>query len=178
MTGRKYMKHAVALAPKKNQIATRPESITEFWSKVDEVMKQIEERAFQLFEERGREDGHDMEDWFKAEQELLVPIPVTITEKGGELHIHAEVPGFAAKEIALNLEQNALTLQGKHIETRTGTGEAGGIQSEWRQIYRRVALPANVIPEKAKATWKDGLLEIIVPKVVDKSSITVAVQAA
>jgi HSP20 family protein len=172
------MKHAVALAPKKNQIATRPESITEFWSKVDEVMKQIEERAFQLFEERGREDGHDMEDWFKAEQELLVPIPVRITEKGDELHIHAEVPGFAAKEIAMNLEQNTLTLQGKHIETKTGTGEAAGIQSEQRQIYRRVALPANSIPEKARATWKDGALEIVVPKVVDKSCITVAVQAA
>ncbi|HVG90661.1 MAG TPA: DUF2934 domain-containing protein, partial [Alphaproteobacteria bacterium] len=103
------MKHAVALAPKQNQIVTRPESITEFWSKVDDVIKQIEERAFQLFEERGREDGHDQEDWFKAEQELLVPIPVTITETGDELHIHAEVPGFAAKEIALNVEQNALT---------------------------------------------------------------------
>jgi HSP20 family protein len=172
------MKHAVALAPKKNQIATRPESITEFWSKVDEVIKQIEERAFQLFEERGREDGHDMEDWFKAEQELLVPIPVTIIEKGDELHIHAEVPGFAAKEIAMNLEENVLTLQGKHMETGTETGESGSIQSEWRQIYRRVALPANAISEKAKATWKDGTLEIIVPKVVDKSSITVAVQAA
>jgi hypothetical protein len=124
------MKHAVALAPKQNQIATRPDSIAEFWSRVDAVMKQIEERAFQLFEERGREDGHDMEDWFKAEQELLVSIPVTITEKGDDLHIHAEVPGFAAKEIALNLEQDTLTLQGKHIETRIETGEAGGIQSE------------------------------------------------
>lgn len=172
------MKHAVALEPKRNQIVTRPESITEFWSKVDEVIKQIEERAFQLFEERGREDGHDLEDWFKAEEELLIPIPVTITEKGDELHIHAEVPGFAAKEIAMNLEQNTLTLQGKHIETRTGTGEAGDIQSERRQLYRRVALPANAIPEKAKATMKDGALEIIIPKVADKSSITVAVQAA
>lgn len=172
------MKHTVTLTPKQNQIVTRPESITEFWSKADQVMKQMEERAFQLFEERGREDGHDLEDWFKAEQELLVPIPVTITQKGNELQIHAEVPGFAAKEIALNLEQNALTLQGKHTETRAGTDETEGIQSERRQIYRRVALPADVIPEKAKATWKDGTLEIIVPKVVDKSSITVAVQAA
>lgn len=78
----------------------------------------------------------------------------------------------------MNLEQNTLTLQGKHIETRTGTGKAGDIQSERRQLYRRVALPANAIPEEARATWKDGALEIIIPKVADKSSITVAVQAA
>lgn len=165
------MKHTVALTPKQKQIATRPESIAEFWSRVDEAMKQIEERAFQLFEERGREDGHDLEDWFKAEQELLAPVPITIAEKNNELRIHAEVPGFTPKDISLNVEQNALTLQGD-AETKTDT------EFERRQIYRRVALPADVIPEKAKATWKDGTLEIIAPKAVDKSAVTVAVQAA
>jgi len=172
------MRHGVALAPRHHQIATRPQSITEFWSKIDEVMKQIEERAFQLFEERGREDGHDLEDWFKAEQELLAPVPIAITEKNNELRIHAEVPGFTAKEIALNMEQNALTLQGEHTETKTDTGEIKSTESERRQIYRRIELPAHVIPKKAKATWKDGTLEIIVPKAVDKSAITVAVKAA
>lgn len=165
------MKHTVALTPRQKQIATRPESISEFWSRVDEAMKQIEERAFQLFEERGREDGHDLEDWFRAEQELLAPVPITIAEKNNELRIHAEVPGFTPKDISLNVEQNALTLQGD-TETKTDT------ELERRQIYRRVALPADVIPEKAKATWKDGSLEIIAPKVVDKSSVTVAVKAA
>jgi HSP20 family protein len=136
------------------------------------MMKQMEERAFQLFEERGREDGHDLEDWFMAEQELLAPVPITITEKNNELRIHAEIPGFTANDISLNVEQDALTLQGEHTEAKTGTG------LERRQMYRRVALPADVIPEKAKATWKDGALEIIVPKVADKSAITVTVQAA
>ena len=166
------MKHAAALTPRQNQVATRPESITDFWSKVDKVMKQMEERAFQLFEERGREDGHDLEDWFKAEQELLAPVPITITEKNTELRIHAELPGFTAKDISLNVEPDALTLQGEHTETKAGTG------LERRQIYRRVALPADVIPEKAKATWKDDSLDIIVPKVADKSSIAVAVKVA
>lgn len=165
------MKHTAAHAPKQNQIATRPESITDFWSKIDKVMKQMEERAFQLFDERGREDGHDLEDWLRAEQELLAPVPITITEKNNEMRIHAEVPGFTAKEISLNVEPDALTLQGEHTEIKTDTEER-------RQIYRRVALPADVVPEKAKATWKDGTLEVIVPKVADKSSITVAVKAA
>lgn len=172
------MKHAVAHAPRHKQIAARPESVTEFWSKIDEVMKRMEERAFQLFEERGREDGHDLEDWFKAEQELLAPVPVTITEKNNELRIHAEVPGFTADEIALNVEQNAFTLQGEHTESKKVAGESKSTESEWRQIYRRIALPADVIPEKAKAAWKDGALEIVVPKAADKSSTSIAIKAA
>jgi len=31
---------------------------------------QIRERAYELYEERGNEDGHDVEDWLRAEAEL------------------------------------------------------------------------------------------------------------
>jgi DUF2934 family protein len=31
---------------------------------------QIRERAYELYELRGREDGHDLEDWLRAEEEL------------------------------------------------------------------------------------------------------------
>jgi hypothetical protein len=34
------------------------------------VVEQIRCRAYELYQERGREDGHDMEDWLRAEQEI------------------------------------------------------------------------------------------------------------
>jgi DUF2934 family protein len=34
------------------------------------IEEQIRARAYQLFEERGREEGHDWEDWFRAEEEI------------------------------------------------------------------------------------------------------------
>ena len=35
-----------------------------------ELQQQIAQLAFQLYEERGREDGHDIEDWLRAEAVL------------------------------------------------------------------------------------------------------------
>jgi DUF2934 family protein len=35
--------------------------------------EQIARRAYQYWEARGREDGYDLEDWFRAEQELAPP---------------------------------------------------------------------------------------------------------
>jgi len=32
--------------------------------------QKVRERAYELYEQRGREDGHDVEDWFRAEEEL------------------------------------------------------------------------------------------------------------
>lgn len=34
------------------------------------VLEQIARRAYELYEARGREDGHDLEDWLRAEAEI------------------------------------------------------------------------------------------------------------
>lgn len=36
-----------------------------------EVLEQIRIRAYELFEQRGREEGHEVEDWLRAEAEVL-----------------------------------------------------------------------------------------------------------
>jgi len=38
-----------------------------------ELHEQIRRRAYELYEQRGREDGHDVEDWLQAESELTQP---------------------------------------------------------------------------------------------------------
>ena len=35
-----------------------------------ELEHQIRERAHELYEARGREDGHELDDWFRAEEEI------------------------------------------------------------------------------------------------------------
>ena len=35
-----------------------------------ELEHQIRQRAYELYEARGREDGHDLEDWLRAEEEI------------------------------------------------------------------------------------------------------------
>ena len=40
-------------------------------SKGDDVYDRIRQRAYELYEERGRRDGFDEEDWLRAEAELL-----------------------------------------------------------------------------------------------------------
>ena len=59
------------------QDATTPTSIVATISTLETTMpiaslaEQIRNRAYQLWEQRGREDGHDVEDWTQAEAEIL-----------------------------------------------------------------------------------------------------------
>jgi hypothetical protein len=50
----------------RRQDAQTPPSLSESRPDAD----RIAQRAYQRYEARGREDGHDMEDWFEAEREL------------------------------------------------------------------------------------------------------------
>ena len=36
----------------------------------DQIQEQIRQRAYEIYEARGREDGHDLDDWFIAESEV------------------------------------------------------------------------------------------------------------
>ena len=42
---------------------------------LDSTEELIRVRAYQLYEERGCEDGHDLEDWLRAEAEIVVKKP-------------------------------------------------------------------------------------------------------
>jgi hypothetical protein len=42
---------------------------------VEEQLEKIRRRAFELYEARGREEGHDLEDWLEAEAEVAADTP-------------------------------------------------------------------------------------------------------
>ena len=146
----------------------------EFWSDVEKLMNQVRQRAYQLFEWRGCTDGHELEDWLNAEMELVKPVPVEIAEKDNVLHIRADLPGIKAEELEINLEPGILAIKGEHREeTEKKDEKTYGSERRAQQIFRRVALPVNVIPEKATATLKDGVLELSVPKAEPAKKIEV-----
>jgi Protein of unknown function (DUF2934) len=52
--------------------ANPPKNLPIAINEPQELEHQIRERAYELYEERGREDGHDEEDWLRAKEEITV----------------------------------------------------------------------------------------------------------
>lgn len=80
-----------------------------FAQRMTGIYDTLARRAYELFEGRGCQDGHDLEDWFRAESELLNPMPVEISEAEDQLIVRAEVPGFRDKDIEMRVEPHRLT---------------------------------------------------------------------
>lgn len=160
-----------------------PFRITEFekiFDRVQEVQQMISRRAFELFEKGGNMLGRDLDDWFKAESELLHPVSISIEETDDGLHVEAEVPGFKAEELEVSVEPRRLTIAGKReaVKEEKNKGKAVYSERSGERILRVVELPFEVNTEEVKAVLKDGVLDFTMPKAATVKKIAIERKAA
>ena len=131
---------------------------------MNEINSSIARRAFELFESRNREPGHEVEDWFRAESELLRPVPVDITKSDDQLMVRAEVPGYTPTDIQVGVEARRLLISSQSEQTaEPEQGETLYSERRANQIFRALELPVTIDPDKIKATCKDGILYLTLP---------------
>ena len=148
------------------------------FERMAEVTRRAAENAFSFFSERGGELGRELEDWFKAETELLRPAPIEITENPKEIKVKAIVAGFDPEDIEVKVKDNSLTINGESEEKKRNDDEST-FYSEWRsnRFFRQMTLPSEVDAERTRADLSDGVLEIVLPKLRGKEPTTVKVHS-
>lgn len=159
----------------KDQISiTRPTSdFGEMDQEMDQLIRRVEERAFNLFQQRGGGDGFALGDWFQAEREIVKSMPIQVEETDNEVIVHAEVPGFEVKDLSIRAEPNSLSVYGK-VEKKTESEKGAKKQySEisTNEVYREIPLPARINPDKANAHLKKGMLEVRLTKATQPKAI-------
>jgi len=160
-------------------MAIHPVKFENLAGRVNKMFESVANRAYQIFEGNGRNWGHEIDDWFKAEMELLHPVHVAITESGDELEVKAEVPGFNEKEIEVSVEPRRLTITGKRESSKEEKkGKTVYEESCSDQILRTVDLPLAVDADKVTATLKNGILQLTMPKAAKGKTIEIKPRAA
>jgi HSP20 family protein len=177
--GEETMKSQQAMQPTKQEVPARPIFVEaeKLFEQMKEFSQTVARRAYDYFESRGREFGHDLEDWFRAESELMRHVPVEIKEINGRIIVRAEVPGFAANEIKVSVEPQRLVVSGKAEEMAEEKNEQT-LLSEFRsnQFCREIKMPAEIEPDKTTAVLNDGVLELEFAKVAETKPVAVEVK--
>jgi HSP20 family protein len=90
---------------------------------------------------------------------------VDIYDKAEAIVIHAELPGVTKDDVSIEVKENVLTLKGERVEVKE-VNDDKYLRKErsFGSFYRAFTLPSAVNPESIKATFKDGILEIEIPK--------------
>jgi HSP20 family protein len=144
-----------------------------------ETTRETTRKAFEYFQRRGGEYGRELDDWFKAESEVLLPVPVDLTETEDNIKIRAGVPGFKPEEIEVSINGKTLILSGK-TETEEQKKDENTIVREWssNRFCRQLTLSSEVDADKVKAKLKDGVLKLKLPKIPHHIATNISVEAA
>ena len=87
-----------------------------------------------------------------------------IFHRNSELVIRADLPGLTKDDVKVDVSDNQVIIEGErqrqHEEEREGVFRS---ERSYGRFYRAIPLPEGVIADQAKATFKNGVLEITIP---------------
>jgi len=112
-----------------------------------------------------------LEDFFGETTEERVPanimrVPsVDVIDQGNEILVRAEMPGIDKNNIQIEAAQQGLTIRAE-IKKEEEEQKESFIRKERRMGFfqRIIPLPVEIKPNEVKATYKDGVLEVKLPK--------------
>ncbi len=116
-------------------------------------------------------------DWWRRRDLVPRQPAIEISEETDQVIVKAEIPGLKKEDLQVNLSEGLLTIRGerKHEEEKK---EKGYFYSErsYGSFSRSIQLPTEVQSGKAGATFKDGILEIRLPKTEQARQRSVAIK--
>ena len=97
---------------------------------------------------------------------------IDMFEEGNELVIRAELAGMKREDIKVELAGNMLTLSGeKRGEEKVERKDYYRVEQTYGNFSRTLELPEGTKLDEVKATYKDGLLEVRMPKAVEARKV-------
>ncbi len=103
--------------------------------------------------------------------------PVDIIDRDAEVVVRAELPGVRKEDVEVSVADNTVTIRGRvQREEKHEEGEYFRAETARGEFTRTVMLPAEVDAEGAKATFRDGILELTLPKVARARRRTIPVE--
>lgn len=146
------------------------------FQEIEKRFEDVRQRAFDFFDKRGRELGHELTDWIQAEREVLGWPAAELAEKNGEYKLEVTLAGFGANQVEVTATPTEIAVHAA-IKTETKAAEDHVLWTEFgpNDVYRRFRLPQPIDVDKTSAALDNGLLKIIATKVPPTTAKPIAI---
>jgi HSP20 family protein len=149
----------------KKEVPARAESQGLFRDMEDRM--QALERHFESFFPRSWTQPMHLAwpDWARPGSLDLRTPRVDIIDRDNDVMIRADIPGVKREDLEVSLTDSAITIKGStSVEKKEEAGDYFRSETMKGEFTRTLTLPGEVDGSKAESTFKDGVLEVIVPK--------------
>lgn len=136
---------------------------------LNQVRRQLDDFDFLGF-------GGPLRAWPAIEPEAWTPA-IDMYELENALVIRVDLPGIDAKDVKVAATEDTLTIQGERKQLKEKAENYHYHEVFYGTFVRRIGLPTGVKAEEIKATFKNGVLEVWVPKITMPQTKQIAVEA-
>jgi len=150
----------------------RPADLFSLWEQdMDKMFADLWNRRFL---------GPRTADFWRDGSSTVAPIPaLDVYEEKDDVVVKAELPGMSKEDIDLALKGSTLTLRGeKNKEEELKEEDYFFSERSYGAFARNIDLPAEVKTDQVKATFKDGILQIRLPKTEEAKRKTTSIKIA
>ena len=136
------------------------------WQEMSSLQRQLN----RLFDDALAPDNWD--EWGN-----LSKIPAAeLSETDDAVHLKLEVPGMEAKDLDIQVMADRVAIAGER-KSETRSEEKGTTRSEFRygKFQRVIPLPARIQNDRVSAEYKDGILNLTLPKAEEEKNKVVKV---
>ena len=97
---------------------------------------------------------------------MLPRAKVDVAEKNGAYKVSAELPGVKKEDIHVSIDGSQVTLQAEVKQEKEASQDERVLHTErtFGKISRSFTLPQEIDEGKAEAKFRDGVLELTLPK--------------
>jgi HSP20 family protein len=149
------------------------------FDEIDRMQDRVMRRAYEIFSENGGIFGRDMDDWLRAEQELVWKPAIELEERDDEFRLQIATPGVDPKNIDIEVTpEDILVKADVHHEHKEKKGEVYACEFASGNLFRSIHLPKKIDPDKVKAEFKNGMLSLKAPVAEEARAKKVTIEAA
>ena len=140
---------SIILVEKVQETAALPRPLLE---EIESISANIRRKAYELFLMRGDSPGSDVDDWLKAERQLMWLPETELSEKEKEFQVRIHIEGLEANDIHIIALPNSILLH-------------AGPKAREAKFFQRLDFKAPVNLDRVTAKLDKGILQVVVPKV-------------
>lgn len=102
---------------------------------------------------------------------------IDLIDRDNAIIVKAELPGVDKKDVDISVTKNSVSIKGTTShEEKEEKGDYYRSEISRGEYARTLTLPAEIDEEKVKATFKNGILELNLPKLVQSARKTVEIE--
>ena len=129
----------------------------------EEIRQCIADRAYQLYEESGRQSGNDEGNWRQAEAKVLQR-DIEVRESGTWLTLNAVLSDFAAEDVQIYVEPVRVIVKAEKQPLTSDIRQYQDLSPKRNKRFWAADLPVEVEPSTTTASLKNSKLSLVIKK--------------